>query len=249
MPRQVATIILCALTLSIPAWSSAQAIRAAPVLVSRQAGTLGGQVRGIVRDEAGRAVTGASIVALGATPLPVQARSDTAGQFLLSLPPGDYILRATRDGYARPIESQSDSEQHAARAQYHAGADGRDRASAHSSGGHRTSRDPNADRRAGRSGRQGRRSSAQRSGVAPSPSPAHGVARCRRGCRTPRSSDVEFLPAEDVVRRLDDGTAGAGSHLVLLEHGLHRPVEFPDQQLGQPGGGSWIPTELPHSVA
>src|SRR5262245_6636885 len=111
MPRQVATTILCALTLSIPMWSSAQAIRPAPVLVGRQAGALGGQLRGMVRDEAGRAVTGASVVALGAAPVPVQARSDTAGQFLLSLPPGDYILRATRDGYVstyrEPVRIQS----------------------------------------------------------------------------------------------------------------------------------------------
>jgi hypothetical protein len=112
MPRHVATLLtLSTLTLSSGSWVFAQAPRSAPTLVSQQASVLGGHIRGMVRDDAGHAVVGASIVALGATPLPVMARSDTLGQFSLALPPGEYILRATRDGYVstyrEPVRIQS----------------------------------------------------------------------------------------------------------------------------------------------
>ena len=48
-------------------------------------------------DEFGRAVTGARIVALGTTL--ATARTDTGGWFSMALPAGEYILRATREGY------------------------------------------------------------------------------------------------------------------------------------------------------
>jgi len=54
-------------------------------------------VAGTVRDDAGVGLPGASVLAMGAS-LAV-ARTDGRGRFSLSLPPGDYVLRAVRDGY------------------------------------------------------------------------------------------------------------------------------------------------------
>jgi hypothetical protein len=54
-------------------------------------------VEGTVRDDAGVGLAGASVLAMG-TSLSV-ARTDDRGRFSLRLPPGDYVLRAVRDGY------------------------------------------------------------------------------------------------------------------------------------------------------
>lgn len=110
MPRHVA-IIICgsALTMSIAASASAQSSR--PTLVTRQAALRNGSIAGLVRDDAGRAVPGVSIVALGGMPMPIMVRTDTTGRFWLTLPPGQYILRATRLGfvstYREPVRVQS----------------------------------------------------------------------------------------------------------------------------------------------
>ena len=56
-----------------------------------------GRVSGIVLDESGAGLAGVSILASGTT-LAV-ARSDSRGRFALVLPVGEYLLRATRDGY------------------------------------------------------------------------------------------------------------------------------------------------------
>jgi hypothetical protein len=79
--------------------ASAQApVRAAiPVPVSTHASVHPGKVTGMVRDDIGRAISGASVVALGA--VLSAAKSDDRGYFNMSLPPGEYILRAVRDGY------------------------------------------------------------------------------------------------------------------------------------------------------
>jgi len=61
------------------------------------AATLSGEIRGVVHDQAGAGIGGATIVAMGAALATV--RSDQAGRFTLALSPGEYILRATRDGY------------------------------------------------------------------------------------------------------------------------------------------------------
>ena len=110
MPRHIATIIRCsALTLLIGTSAYAQTSRS--TLVTQQASLRNGSIAGLVRDDAGRAVVGASIVALGTMPMPVMVRSDPAGRFLLALPPGQYILRATRQGYVstyrEPVRVQS----------------------------------------------------------------------------------------------------------------------------------------------
>jgi hypothetical protein len=54
-------------------------------------------VTGTVRDDAGVALSGASVLAMGASLAVV--RTDDRGQFSLRLPPGEYVLRAVRDGY------------------------------------------------------------------------------------------------------------------------------------------------------
>ncbi|HEX5069971.1 MAG TPA: TonB-dependent receptor [Vicinamibacterales bacterium] len=61
------------------------------------AGAAPGRVTGLVRDAAGQGLAGATVLALGETI--VSARSDAQGRFLLSLTPGDYILKASRTGY------------------------------------------------------------------------------------------------------------------------------------------------------
>ena len=64
---------------------------------ARQAAMAAGRVEGIVTDSAGTALERASVLALG-TALAV-VRTDGHGRFSLSLPPGQYVLRAARDGY------------------------------------------------------------------------------------------------------------------------------------------------------
>ena len=68
---------------------------AAPVAV--QASNAGGRIQGVVRDQTGQGIGGVAIVALGNAV--AAATSDRAGNFSLALVPGEYVLRATRDGY------------------------------------------------------------------------------------------------------------------------------------------------------
>jgi hypothetical protein len=89
---------------SIAPSSSPEAIRVASNLPARA-----GRVQGSVKDPSGVAIGDASILAVGQTV--VSARSDAAGRFHLALPPGDYVLRASRDGYVstyrEPVRVQS----------------------------------------------------------------------------------------------------------------------------------------------
>ena len=82
-----------------------------PTLVTRQASAASGAIAGSVRDADGSAVPGASILALGTALLPAMARTDSTGRFALTLPAGEYILRATREGYVstyrEPVRVQS----------------------------------------------------------------------------------------------------------------------------------------------
>jgi hypothetical protein len=98
MPRYVATVVgLSTILLCGAGLASAQTRDAQ--FADREAGARGGRIHGVVRDEAGATVAGASVVAMGVAPLPVSARSDASGQFTLALAPGEYILRASRQGY------------------------------------------------------------------------------------------------------------------------------------------------------
>lgn len=69
-----------------------------------------GRVDGIVTDQSGATIDGVSVLALG-TAL-AMVRTDGRGRFSLLLPPGQYVLRATRDGYVstyrEPVRIQSD---------------------------------------------------------------------------------------------------------------------------------------------
>ena len=56
-----------------------------------------GRVLGIVRDGSGVAIADADILAVGQTI--VSSRSDVRGRFQILLPPGNYVLKATRIGY------------------------------------------------------------------------------------------------------------------------------------------------------
>jgi hypothetical protein len=84
--------------------SSPEAIRLASNLPVRV-----GRVQGTVKDQSGIVIGDASILAVGQTV--VSARSDASGRFHLALPPGDYVLRASRDGYVstyrEPVRVQS----------------------------------------------------------------------------------------------------------------------------------------------
>ena len=84
--------------------SSPEAIRVASNLPVRV-----GRVQGTVKDQSGIVIGDASILAVGQTV--VSARSDVTGRFHLALPPGDYVLRASRDGfvstYREPVRVQS----------------------------------------------------------------------------------------------------------------------------------------------
>lgn len=66
-------------------------------LVSNPPARSVGRVQGTVKDQTGGAIAEASVLAVGHTV--VSARSDADGRFHLALPPGDYVLRASRDGY------------------------------------------------------------------------------------------------------------------------------------------------------
>ena len=88
-------LLAIAIVAADPAWAQTRRDRHLPVAVT--ASLSDGRVSGVVLDEAGAAVGGVSILATG-TALAI-ARSDNRGRFVLVLPVGEYLLRATRDGY------------------------------------------------------------------------------------------------------------------------------------------------------
>lgn len=68
-----------------------------PQAVWQQASLTSGRIRGIVRDDQGKGVSGVAISAMGTTSAVVH--SDATGRFVLPLPSGEYSIRAYRDGY------------------------------------------------------------------------------------------------------------------------------------------------------
>ena len=96
MARHVPVVVALASYLGVaaPAWAQTVIRTSTSAKVTALAE---GVVHGVVRDDRGDAVGGASIVALGSAIWSV--RSDTQGKFAMALAPGDYVLRATRDGY------------------------------------------------------------------------------------------------------------------------------------------------------
>lgn len=97
MPRHTSLAILF-LALSAGTTSAAAQSRldvSRPIMTQAAVGD--GRVRGVVLDERGAALGGATILAAGATVL--FAESDNQGRFSLQLPVGEYLLRVIRDGY------------------------------------------------------------------------------------------------------------------------------------------------------
>ena len=86
-----AVVMLVLLSWSADSWLGSALSAAAPGSVET------GRVSGLISDGVGRGVADASVLALGQTI--ITARSDMRGHFSLTLPPGDYVLRASRSGY------------------------------------------------------------------------------------------------------------------------------------------------------
>ena len=97
MFRPIPVFVACATAALCADSVRAQTATQFPVPVSRQASLTDGSVRGLVRDDLGRAIGGVNVIALGTTL--AMAKSDATGRFNLALAPGDYVLRATREGY------------------------------------------------------------------------------------------------------------------------------------------------------
>jgi hypothetical protein len=99
MLSRITTLVRAAALAAVAAMpESAAAQPAGPrAPVATRAAIHGGHVLGIVKDETGRAIGGASVIALG--PSSALAKTDTQGRFTLSLMPGEYILRASHDLY------------------------------------------------------------------------------------------------------------------------------------------------------
>ena len=105
MPRRITTLVQAAALAAIAASAESAAAQPAgtraPVTarapVATRASLHGGSVLGIVKDDAGRGIGGASVIALG--PTSALAKTDTQGRFTLSLLPGEYVLRASHDLY------------------------------------------------------------------------------------------------------------------------------------------------------
>jgi hypothetical protein len=89
-------ILVAFLCLAAAHEAAAQAGSPEPVAVRASSAPISG-VSGIVVDESGTGVGGVSVLAMGTTMAMV--RTDERGRFSLRLPPGPYVLRATRDGY------------------------------------------------------------------------------------------------------------------------------------------------------
>lgn len=73
-----------------------------PKQVTVHASVASGVVSGVVRDDRGQSVAGVAVTAIGTSQ--AQARTDVNGAFNLPLVPGEYVLRATRDGYVSPYK-------------------------------------------------------------------------------------------------------------------------------------------------
>jgi hypothetical protein len=96
MRRRLSVLAALLLSAVVPDAVLAQG-RARVVPVAWHTESADAQIQGLVKDDAGSAITGASVLAMGETLAMV--RTDERGRFTLRVPPGDYVLRATREGY------------------------------------------------------------------------------------------------------------------------------------------------------
>lgn len=70
------------------------------VTTAAQASSQAGQISGRVTDKRGDAISNARVTAVADNQPRGEAKTDGAGQFTLSLPPGDYELRVSADGFS-----------------------------------------------------------------------------------------------------------------------------------------------------
>lgn len=99
MPRCIPVLIRAATMAAMVATPTLAAAQSpAPrTPVTTRASLHGGHVLGTVKDDAGRAIGGASVIALG--PASALVKTDDSGRFTMSLMPGEYVLRASHDLY------------------------------------------------------------------------------------------------------------------------------------------------------
>lgn len=97
MPRRIPGVIVFVSVCVLARVALGQPAPHAPTATGEQASLREGHVHGLVRDDLGRAVGGVNVVAFGT--VMNAARSGSDGRFKLALPPGEYVLRASRDGY------------------------------------------------------------------------------------------------------------------------------------------------------
>src|SRR5688500_628540 len=106
MRHYLTVFVTLTLLAAVASHASAQLVNSSGL----RASLANGRVDGVVTDQAGATIDGVSVLAFG-TAL-AMVRTDTRGRFSLLLPPGHYILRATRDGYLssyrEPVRIQSD---------------------------------------------------------------------------------------------------------------------------------------------
>ncbi len=101
MPRHLPALVVLLSLIDVGADAFAQTSGGATEALGRPVALIEAGIQGVVRDEAGQTVSGVSIFAMGATLAAV--RSDGRGRFLLLLAPGEYILRAAREGYLSTV--------------------------------------------------------------------------------------------------------------------------------------------------
>jgi hypothetical protein len=97
MPRRIPVILACPLLVGLATGADAQTTSTQSIGIVARATMSAGRIEGLVRDDSGVAIQGANIIALGVTL--ASALSDETGRFSLALPPGEYLLRASRPGY------------------------------------------------------------------------------------------------------------------------------------------------------
>src|SRR5204863_3161732 len=86
MLRPIPVFVACVSAVICADSARAQTAQRLPVPISRQASLTDGSVRGLVRDDLGRAIGGVNVIALGTTL--GMAKSDATGRFSLALAPG-----------------------------------------------------------------------------------------------------------------------------------------------------------------
>jgi hypothetical protein len=97
-----ALVVLVGAGVAVNATPAFAQLARVPKVTNVNASAATGVVLGVVRDDQGQLVAGVAVSAIGTSQ--AQARTDVNGAFHLPLVPGEYVLRATRDGYVSPYK-------------------------------------------------------------------------------------------------------------------------------------------------